>query len=81
MSLFAAISPPDDPFLLGVEFEIKVPPGLIAARDKNEIEFTLYSNHGHAGAAMEAELADEKRAQAAKRMMSSYLRGMEGLWQ
>lgn len=76
MSLFAAISPPDDPFRLGVEFEIKVPAGLIAARDKNEIEYTLYSNHGHAGAAIEAELADEKRSQAAKRMMSSYLRGM-----
>jgi hypothetical protein len=80
MSLFAAISTPDDPFRLGVEFEIKVPAGLIAARDKNEIEYALYSNHGHAGAAMEAELADEKRAQAAKRMMSSYLRGMEEMF-
>lgn len=77
MSLFAAISPPDDPFRLGVEFEIKVPSGLIAARDKNEIEFTLYQNHGHAGAAMLEELSDEKRANAAKRLMSSYRRGME----
>lgn len=77
MSLFAAISPPDDPFRLGVEFEVKVPTGLMERNDKNQIEADLYANHGHVGAAMLGELADERRAQSAKRMMNSYLRGME----
>lgn len=77
MSLFAALATPERPFRLGVEFEVKVPSGLIAARDKNEIEFALYANAGHAGPMIEAELANEKAQHSTRRLMRSYLSGME----